>query len=118
MSARTTISVSALALTGAVSIAAVLPPRAETSAFVVLADDGPAPMSALIVLNDNGAWSWFEDERAVIDPTSCTLLVSTVANRSGTGGIARHGNLEVVAYDLTTLHATLDAVRQLRRRRS
>ena len=70
----------------------------------------------IIVLNDNGAWSWFEDERAVVDETTATLLVSSVANAHGTGGASRDGNVEVAAYQLTTntvqrtvLHAHLQA---------
>ena len=55
-----------------------------------------------IVLNDNGAWSWFEDERAVVDITAGKLLVSSVASADGTGGETRAGNVEVVAYDLVT----------------
>ena len=42
----------------------------------------------MIVLNDNGAWSWFEDERAVVDPATGTLLVSSVASATGDGGVA------------------------------
>ena len=34
----------------------------------------------VIVFNDNGGWSWFEDERAVVDTSTGTLLVSSVAN--------------------------------------
>ncbi|MCC7475815.1 MAG: BNR-4 repeat-containing protein [Pirellulales bacterium] len=59
----------------------------------------------LIVLNDNGAWSWFEDERAIVDlsaGSSGKLLVSSVANSKGTGGAARHGDVEVVSLDLAT----------------
>src|SRR5262245_4072731 len=74
----------------------------------------PAPDP--VVLNDNGGWSWFEDERAVIDQAHGTLLVSSVANASGTGGGLRDGNVEVVAYELATgraertvLHAGLEA---------
>jgi len=59
-------------------------------------EDLPQP----IVLNDNGAWSFFEDERAVVDARTGTLLVSSVANGSGSGGAARHGDVEVVQYDL------------------
>jgi PhoD-like phosphatase, N-terminal domain/BNR repeat-containing family member len=59
-----------------------------------------------VVLNDNGGWSWFEDERAVVDPATGTLLVSSVANASGTGGAARDGNVEVVAYDIAARTAT------------
>ena len=76
----------------------------------------PAP--APIVFNDNGAWSWFEDERAAIDSDTDTLLVSSVANASGTDGRSRDGNVEVVSYDLATgvaertvLHAGLEASR-------
>jgi hypothetical protein len=38
------------------------------------------PVSGPVVLNDNGAWSWFQDERAVVDARAGTLLVSSVAN--------------------------------------
>ena len=68
------------------------------------------------MFNDNGAWSWFEDERAVVDEFGGVLLVSSVANGSGSGGAARHGNVEVTTFDLaetsterTVLHANLEA---------
>jgi hypothetical protein len=74
------------------------------------------PVLDPIVFNDNGAWSWFEDERAVIDRATGTLLVSSVANASGTDGRSRDGNVEVVAYHLATgvaertvLHAGMEA---------
>jgi hypothetical protein len=93
---------------------------ALTAALAVAAGSGrfsgqPAS-SEPVVLNDNGAWSWFEDERAVIHSSTGTLLVSSVANAAGSGGMARHGNVEVVTYDLssgdtqrTVLHADLEA---------
>ena len=56
----------------------------------------------VIVFNDNGAWSWFEDERAVIDAATGTLLVSSVASIDGSDGAARDGNIEVVSYDLAS----------------
>ncbi len=52
------------------------------------------------MLNDNGAWSWFEDERAVVDPVTGTLVVSSVADASGTGGMTRDGNVEVAVHDI------------------
>jgi hypothetical protein len=52
----------------------------------------------VIVLNDDGAWCWFQDERVVID--SGILLVGSVAN--GTHDAARKGDIDVVTYDLTT----------------
>src|SRR6188472_413440 len=64
---------------------------------------GRAPrVPQIVVLNDNGAWSWFEDERAVIDERAGTLVMSSVADASGTGGAARDGNVEVVTHDLET----------------
>lgn len=56
----------------------------------------------LVLFNDNGAWSWFEDERAIVDVAAGKLIVSSVANSSGTGGLARHGDVEVASYDLST----------------
>lgn len=60
----------------------------------------------LIVVNDNGAWSWFEDERAIVDVDSGKLLVSSVAHASGAGGTARNGDIDIVTLDLETLATT------------
>src|SRR5829696_7831695 len=64
----------------------------------VVATRRPRAVTRPIVFNDNGAWSWFEDERAVVDVERATLLIATVANRDGDDGAARHGDIEVVAY--------------------
>jgi hypothetical protein len=70
----------------------------------------------LITLNDNGGWCWFQDERAIVDTTANKLILSSVANASGTGGAARGGDIEVASLDLTnngvtrfTLHDNLQA---------
>jgi hypothetical protein len=60
----------------------------------------------LVVLNDNGAWSWFEDERAVIDPAAGKLIVSSVAHSRGAGRADRHGDVELVELDLGSRQAT------------
>jgi hypothetical protein len=60
---------------------------------------------SLITIDNNGGWSWFEDERAIVDPTAGTagkIIVSSVANGSGTGGAARNGDVEVESVDLST----------------
>ena len=86
----------------------VLVARASAAATVLLgatlcaADRPTFGHPEVVVLNDNGAWSWFEDERAVVDPVAERLIVSSVADGSGTGGAARDGNVEVVTYDLAT----------------
>lgn len=60
----------------------------------------------MILINDNGAWSWFEDERAIVDLSAGTagkLIVSSVGNAGGTGGAARNGDVEVMSVDLGSL---------------
>ncbi|MPY89072.1 MAG: hypothetical protein GEU99_14225 [Luteitalea sp.] len=76
--------------------------------------DHAASWGDVIVFNDNGAWSWFSDERAIID--NGKLIIGSVADASGAGGAARDGNVEVTTYDLasgqitrTVLHAGLEA---------
>ncbi|MBX3434473.1 MAG: BNR-4 repeat-containing protein [Pirellulales bacterium] len=81
--------------TGAALIAGALVARGAKGV-----DNVPAP---LIVANDNGGWSWFEDERAIVDPVAGKLLVSTIANGAGVGGASRSGDVEVATVDLTTL---------------
>ena len=62
-----------------------------------------------VVLNDNGAWSWFEDERAVVDAEHGLVLVSSVADASGVGGHGRSGHIEVAA---ASIEGTLAASRR------
>lgn len=69
-----------------------------------------------VVVNNNGAWCWFQDERALIDPATNTLLVGSVAAPEGPGGAERGGNIEVTAVNLATgqsqihvLHERLEA---------
>jgi hypothetical protein len=68
------------------------------------------------VINDNGAWCWFQDQRAVVDPQTQTLIVGSVAAAEGSGGQLRSGNVEVAVVDLPTgtsrivvLHENLEA---------
>jgi hypothetical protein len=56
----------------------------------------------LIVFNDNGAWSWFEGERVIVDEDRGRILLSSVANSHGMDGMERGGDIEVIAYDLVT----------------
>lgn len=63
----------------------------------------------LFQLNDNGAWSWFEDERAIVDPNAGSagkIIFSSVANASGVGGASRNADVEVTSYDLATAAIT------------
>ncbi len=66
--------------------------------------DHPTP----IVVNDNAAWCWFQDERALVDPVAGLLLVGSIASTTGVDGERRGGNVEVTVVDLTT--GTADVV--------
>ena len=52
----------------------------------------------LIIFNDDGAWSWFEDERAIISDGK--IIVGSIA--SGGMDPNRTGDVEVVTYNLFT----------------
>lgn len=56
----------------------------------------------LVLLNDNGAWSWYQDERAIIDPSSGSLLVSSVAASPLNVDGPRDGNVDLTTFDLST----------------
>ncbi|MBT2533428.1 BNR-4 repeat-containing protein [Arthrobacter sp. ISL-48] len=68
--------------------------------------------NAPVLLNDNGAWCWFQDERALIDPANNTLLVGSVAAPEGAGGPVRGGNIEVAVLDLSTGEATVHVLHE------
>jgi hypothetical protein len=53
----------------------------------------------LIQFNDNGAWCWFQDERAVVDTMAGRLIVGSVANSRGVGGSLRGGDIDVVFFN-------------------
>ena len=54
----------------------------------------------LIQFNDNGAWTWYSDERAIVDPAGGKLVVGVDANGSGLGGSPRNGAIEASLFDL------------------
>ena len=56
----------------------------------------------LIQFNDNGAWCWYQDERAVVDTISGKLILGSDASGSGVGGSSRNGHIEGIIFDLQT----------------
>lgn len=77
-----------------------------SAASLLRAEDRPEP----VIINDDGAWSWFEDERAIVHDGN--LIAGSVA--AGAHDPTRRGNIEVVTFDLrtgakssSTLHANL-----------
>jgi len=56
----------------------------------------------LIQLNDNGGWSWYMDERAIVDAPGGKLVTGSDATGAGVGGSSRNGAVEAVIFDLQT----------------
>ncbi len=56
----------------------------------------------LIQFNDNGAWCWYQDERAVVDTVTGRLIIGSIANNRGVGGTGRDGDVDVVFFDFQT----------------
>jgi hypothetical protein len=71
------------------------------SACAVSYPDGDVAGNKIVLL-DNGAWSWFQDERAVVDTAAGKLLVSAVPHMAGGGPAGRHGDVEVASLDLAS----------------
>lgn len=63
-----------------------------------------------VVINPNGGWSWFGDERAVIDTERNVLYVGSLANHAGPGGKDKDGDVEVTRVDLATGDTTIDVL--------
>jgi hypothetical protein len=74
---------------------ATLIPSAQSRAVDDVAGD-------LIIFNDNGAWSWFDDERVIVESAHGKIVLSSVANSHGPGGASRGGDVEVISYALAT----------------
>ncbi len=62
--------------------------------------EGTSLPDDVITFNDNGAWCWYQDPRAIIDPGSGFLLVGSVAAAEGAGGKHRTGDVDLTSYDL------------------
>lgn len=54
----------------------------------------------LIQFDDNGIWTWYSDERAVVDTNGNRLVVGCVENVAGLGGLPRDGNINVTIWDV------------------
>ncbi len=56
----------------------------------------------LIQFNDNGNWTWYCDERSLVDRSRARLVIGSNASGAGFGGPTRAGDVETVIYDLAS----------------
>lgn len=57
---------------------------------------------SMLTLNANGGWCWYQDPRVIVDSTTGTVLVASVATRAGVDGERRAGDVDVTCFDPTT----------------
>ncbi|MGO1481980.1 MAG: sugar phosphate isomerase/epimerase family protein [Brachybacterium sp.] len=55
------------------------------------------------VISRNGGWCWFQDERALVDPATGTLLLGAVASAGGREGERRGGDIDLHVVGLDRL---------------
>ena len=56
----------------------------------------------LIQFNDNGAWTWYSDERAIVDKAGGKLVVGVDVSGAGLGGSPRDGAIEAGMFDISS----------------
>jgi hypothetical protein len=56
----------------------------------------------MILLNDNGGWCWYQDERSLHDADSGEILFTSTANYLGYGGEPRDGDIDTVSFNPAT----------------
>lgn len=66
----------------------------------------------LIQFNQNGVWTWYSDERTVVDTNGGKIVVGYVENGYGLGGFPVDGNIGVTLFDLTNRTGTLFTLKQ------
>jgi len=53
----------------------------------------------LTVLNENGGWCWYQDDRVIVDRKTGRVLAATVANHMGVDGERRDADIDVTTFD-------------------
>ncbi len=87
----------------------ILAALAAASASSCFSQTDPSPATVapadfvagnLIQFNDNGNWTWYSDERSIVDQAKGKIIVGSDGNGSGMGGSARSGAIESAVFDL------------------
>jgi rhamnogalacturonyl hydrolase YesR len=42
----------------------------------------------MMLINDNGGWCWYQDDKVIYDPVAGNIITSTAANGTGFGGVS------------------------------
>ena len=58
----------------------------------------------MMLINDNGGWCWYQDEKIAYDPCGGNVITSTAAHSSGFGGVGgtRTNNMDATTFNIAT----------------
>jgi hypothetical protein len=58
----------------------------------------------MMLINDNGGWCWYQDEKIAYDPVGRNVLTSTAAEGTGFGGVngTRTNDMDFTAFNIDT----------------
>jgi hypothetical protein len=65
----------------------------------------------LIMMNNNGGWCWYQDERTLFDQTTGRVLCASVGESGGFNGASVNGDLYITSFDLATGDRTPSVLR-------
>jgi hypothetical protein len=80
-----------------------------SASLVVYAEPPPRDIvhGTLIQFNPNGAWSWYQDERAVVDKAHGELIIGSTASFAGLGGQSVDGQIHTTHFNLDSSSRTV-----------
>ena len=61
----------------------------------------------LVQFNQNGTWSWYQDERAIVDRQRGELLVGSIASYGGVGGQSVDGSVQTSHFNFADRSRTI-----------
>jgi hypothetical protein len=58
----------------------------------------------MMLINDNGGWCWYQDDKIIYDPVGGNVLTSTAGHGSGFGGVGntRGSNMDATTFNIAT----------------
>jgi hypothetical protein len=58
----------------------------------------------MMLLNDNGGWCWYQDDKIIYDPVAGNVLISTAADDTGFGGVGggRTNDVDATTFNIAT----------------
>jgi hypothetical protein len=67
----------------------------------------------MMLINDNGGWCWYQDDKIIYDPVGGNVITSTAARSVGFGGVngARNDDMDVTTFNIATGKRTVAKAR-------